>query len=144
MLYFWIAAVIVLLTVEVATMQLVTIWFAVGAAAGLIAYLCDCSLTTQIVLFVAVSAVALAVTRPFVKRFAHKEIDHTNADRCIGKTALVVEGIDNTAGKGAVKVNGSVWTARSADGNPVGENEQVIIEKIDGVKLIVKKQEAAL
>ena len=144
MLYFWIAAVIVLLIIEVATMQLVTIWFAVGAAAALAAYLFGLSLGWQIAIFVAVSAIALVATRPFVRKFAHKEIDPTNADRCIGKTALVVESIDNTKGCGAVKVNGSVWTARSADGNPVEENEQVIIEKIDGVKLIVRKQEEIL
>ncbi len=144
MLYFWIAAVIVLLIIEVATMQLVTIWFAVGAAAGLIAYLCNLPLVWQIVLFVVVSAVALAVTRPFVKRFAHKEIDPTNADRCIGKTAIVVEDINNNLGKGAVKINGAVWTARSADGEPIETEKEVIIEKIDGVKLIVKKQEVVV
>lgn len=144
MLYFWIAAVIVLLIIEVATMQLVTIWFAVGAAAGLIAYLCNLPLVWQIVLFVAVSALALAVTRPFVKRFAHKEIDPTNADRCIGKTAIVVEDINNNLGKGAVKINGAVWTARSADGEPIETEKEVIIEKIDGVKLIVKKQEVVV
>ena len=139
MLYIWIAAVVIFLIIEVATTQLVTIWFAVGAVAGLIACVADLQLAWQCVLFVAVSALALAVTRPFVKKFAKKEFNPTNADRCIGETALVTEDIDNTNEKGAVKVNGIEWTARSSDGSAIEKGSSVVIEKIDGVKLIVTK-----
>lgn len=139
MLYFWIAAVIVLLVIEAATTQLVTVWFAVGAAAGLIACICDLQLAWQCVIFVAVSAAALVVTRPFVRKFAKKEFNPTNADRCIGEIALVVEDIDNSLEKGAVKVNGTVWTARSLNGEVIEKDANVKIEKIDGVKLIVTK-----
>ncbi len=139
MLYIWIAAVVVLLIIEVATTQLVTIWFAVGALAGLVACIADLQLAWQCVAFIAVSALALAVTRPFVKRFAKKDFNPTNADRCIGETALVTEDIDNKNEKGAAKVNGIEWTARSLDGSPIEKGRSVKIEKIDGVKLIVTK-----
>ena len=139
MLYFWIAAIVILLIIEMATTQLVTIWFALGAVAALAACAADLQLVWQMVIFVAVSAIALIVTRPFVKRFAKKEFDPTNADRCIGETALVTEDIDNTHEKGAVKINGIEWTARSSDGASIEKGSSVKIEKIDGVKLIVTK-----
>ena len=138
MLYFWIAAVVVLLIIEVATTQLVTIWFAVGAAAGLTAYLCGLNYGWQFGLFVAVSALALVVTRPLVKKFVRRDFNPTNADRCIGETAVVTEEINNSLGTGAVKLGGTEWTARSSENIIIEKGTEVTVEKIDGVKLIVK------
>ena len=134
MLIFWIVLLVVLLIVEAATVQLVTIWFAIGAAAALIA------LWLQWVLFVVVSAVTLAATRPLVRKITKQKTQPTNADRCIGETAMVTEDIDNIAGKGRVEVNGISWTARSSDGANFRKGELVTVERIEGVKLIVKAQ----
>ena len=51
---------------------------------------------------------------------------------------VVVEEINNLEGKGQVHVNGIVWSARSSDGSVFKKDERVTVEKIDGVKLIVK------
>lgn len=139
MIYLWAAAVIVFMIIEIATTQLVTLWFALGSLASLIACLMNAPVYVQIIIFVAVSAITLAATRPLVKKWTKTPFSPTNADRCIGKTALVVEDIDNSAEKGAVKINGSVWSARSADGIKIRKDEQVTIKQIDGVKLIVNK-----
>lgn len=139
MIYLWAAAVIVFMIIEIATTQLVTLWFALGSLASLIACLMNAQVYVQIIIFVAVSAITLAATRPLVKKWTKTSFSPTNADRCIGKTALVVEDIDNSAEKGAVKINGSVWSARSADGIKIRKDEQVTIKQIDGVKLIVNK-----
>lgn len=61
----------------------------------------------------------------------------TNADRYIGKTGVVTEEIDNTAGRGLVKVLGSIWTARSEDGAVIAAGENVLVKRIEGVKVIV-------
>ena len=50
---------------------------------------------------------------------------------------MVTDAIDNSLAKGQVKVLGSVWTARSADGSAIAEGARVRVEAIDGVKLIV-------
>ena len=84
MLILWIALLIAFIVVEAATVQLVTIWFAVGAAAALISELCSAPVWLQWVIFAAVSLVALAVTRPLVKKFSKKRVQPTNADRYIG------------------------------------------------------------
>ena len=140
MLIFWIVLLVVLLIVEAATVQLVTIWFAIGAAAALIARICGAALWLQWVLFVVVSAVTLAATRPLVRKITRQKTQPTNADRCIGETAMVTEDIDNIAGKGRVEVNGISWTARSSDGANFRKGELVTVERIEGVKLIVKAQ----
>ncbi|MBQ2841892.1 MAG: NfeD family protein [Clostridia bacterium] len=140
MLIFWIAMLVILIVVEAVTAQMVTIWFAAGAAAALVAEILGAEVWLQWIVFVVVSAVALVATRPLVKKLTKTRVQPTNADRCIGQTAIVVEDIDNVEGKGQVQVNGIIWTARSSDGSVFKKEEQVTVEKIDGVKLIVKAQ----
>ncbi len=140
MMIFWIVLLVVLIIVEAVTAQLVTIWFAAGAAAALVAELCGLQQWLQWVIFIAVSAVALVATRPLVQKITKKTVQPTNADRCIGETAVVTEEIDNIKGKGQVHVNGVTWTARSSDGTVFKKDERVTVEKIEGVKLIVKAQ----
>lgn len=140
MLYFWIVAFVFLVVVEASTAQLVTIWFAVGALGALIAYVLNAQDWLQWVVFVVVSFITLIATRPLVKKFTKKKIQPTNADRNIGAQALVLEDIDNTLGKGSVNVKGVTWTARSLDGNLIEKGTMVIVDKIEGVKLIVTKE----
>ena len=61
---FWLIAAIVFVGVEAATTALVSVWFAVGAVAALVASLFTQSLGVQLVVFAVVSAIALAVMVP--------------------------------------------------------------------------------
>lgn len=139
MLWVWIGLIIVTAAVEAATVQLVTVWFAVGGVAGLIAYAAGLEIWLQILIFAIVSAVALAVTRPLVKKFTNGRRMPTNADRFIGEKAVVTEKIENDLSKGAVKIGGLEWTARSVDSVTAEVGEQVTVEAIEGAKLIVRK-----
>ena len=134
----WVIALILFAIIEAATVQLVSVWFAVGALAALIADLLGASVTVQFVVFLVVSIICFIVTRPLVKKFSASKIQSTNADRCIGETAVVVEAIDNVNAKGQVKVNGNIWSARSENDEVIAEGEKVTVLKIEGVKLIVK------
>ena len=131
------AATAVFLAVELATVGLTSIWFALGSAAALVLALLHAALWLQIACFVAVSAAALALTRPLAKKFINSRTQPTNADRVVGAEALVRERIDNLEETGAVAVDGKVWTARSADGGVIAPGAVVTVERIDGVKLIV-------
>ncbi len=139
MLWVWIGLIVVTAAVEAATVQLVTVWFAVGGVAGLIAYAAGLEIWLQILIFALVSAVALAVTRPLVKKFTNGRKMPTNADRYIGEKAVVTEKIENDLSKGAVKIGGLEWTARSVDSETAEVGEQVTVEAIEGAKLIVRK-----
>ncbi len=138
MLAFWIVMLVAFVVIEASTAQLLTIWFAVGSLAALISQMLGADIWLQWLIFVAVSAIVVAATRPLVKKYARPKVQPTNADRCIGQTAVVTEDIDNVAGKGAVKVNGIEWSARSESGKTIKTNETVTVAKIDGVKLIVR------
>lgn len=139
MLWVWIGLIVVTAAVEAATVQLVTVWFAVGGVAGLIAYAAGLEIWLQILIFAIVSAVALAVTRPLVKKFTNGRRMPTNVDRFIGEKAVVTEKIENDLSKGAVKIGGLEWTARSVDSETAEVGEQVTVEAIEGAKLIVRK-----
>lgn len=134
----WLIVAVVMAVVEAATVQLVSIWFALGAAAGCITSLFTESVSIQLIVFAVVSAIALMITRPLVKRIKVKKAEATNSDRFIGKEAVVIEAIDNAAAKGMVKVGTSKWTARSADDCPIEAGATVSVTAIEGVKLIVK------
>ena len=138
MLAFWIVMLVVFVVIEAITAQLVTIWFAVGSVAALIAEMLGAEVWLQWLVFVAVSAVVIIATRPLVKKITKQKVQPTNADRCIGQTAVVTEEINNIEAKGAVKVGGIVWSARSETGEIIEAGKTVTVTKIDGVKLIVR------
>lgn len=141
MVYVWLGILAVAVIAEIATTQLVSIWFAIGALAAFFTALAGVEqIWIQVVVFVIVSAVAVAVTRPLVRKIVNKKAEPTNADMVIGQTGIVTEKIDNLVPSGLVKVGGSVWTARSADGSVIEENDKVIIKEISGVKLLVIKE----
>lgn len=137
MLAFWIVLVILCVIAEAITEQLVSIWFALGAVVALIANLAFAAEWLQFTLFLAVSFIALLATRPLVKKYLYRKRQPTNADRVIGTQAVVLETIDNIAGKGLVKVNGMDWTARSEDDTLIPQGSMVTVSAIEGVKVIV-------
>lgn len=138
MSWLWLGAAVLFGVVEALTAGLVSIWFVAGAAAALVGALLGAGLGVQVALFLTVSAAALAVTRPLVRRFTKGGAVATNADRALGETAKVTEAIDNTASTGAVYVDGKTWTARSADGSVIPAGAMVQVLRIEGVKLFVK------
>ena len=141
MSWLWLGAAVLFGVVEALTAGLVSIWFVAGAAAALIGALLGAGTGVQVALFLAVSAAALAATRPLVRRFTKDGTVATNADRALGETAKVTEAIDNAASTGAVYVDGKTWTARSADGTVIPAGSRVVVESMEGVKLFVKLSE---
>lgn len=136
----WLGAMILFLVVEGATVGLVSIWFAGGALAALIAAMVGGPLWIQFVLFLVVSAVLLMLLRPLVRRGLQPKTTATNADRLVGKAALVTEEIDNLRETGAVKLEGVVWTARSRTEEIIPVGATIRVCRIEGVKLIVENQ----
>lgn len=143
MIYLWIAALFVFVIIEGLTVSLVSIWFAVGSIAAVIAAAAGAPLWLQIVLFLAVSVIVLSFVRPLAKNYINVLKKPTNADRVIGMVCPVIETIDNTRGTGAVTVDGKIWTARSENGEPIPQGTLVTPVSIQGVKLIVETAKAA-
>jgi len=135
----WLAAFVILIGIEAATMALTTIWFAGGAVFAFFAAVLGCSIHVQLVVFLVVSFLLLILTRPLAIRFVNRETVKTNVDGLIGRKAKVIAKIDNNEPSGAAVIDGQEWTARSADDAvtiPVGTH--VVIREVRGVKLIVE------
>jgi len=139
---FWAVAVVAFVILEIATVGLASIWFALGALCALIAALLGAPLWLQIVWFAIVSIATLLLTRPLAKKYINGKTMATNADRVIGRRAVVKERIDELAGTGAVLADGKMWSARTADGSTVEPGNIVTVREIRGVKLIVEPQGA--
>ena len=67
--WLWLGAAVVFGLIEAATAALVSVWFVGGAVAALLVSLLGGALWLQILLFLAVSAVILALTRPLVRKW---------------------------------------------------------------------------
>ena len=134
----WLILLVLFGIVEAATVGLTSIWFAAGALAAMVAALLHAPLWAQIVLFLAVSFVALLLMRPLAKKYLTPSFQPTNADRIIGQEAVVTETIDNLKGRGLVSVDGTVWTARAEDEQPIAAGTVVKVLRIEGVKVFVE------
>ncbi len=139
MVYIWIALVVIFALIESATMQLVSIWFAGGAFAAAAAELLGAGKTLQTVIFFAVSVILLFTTRPLAKRLIDGEKQKTNTDSLLGRVIELTESVDNIKETGKASINGVGWTVRSSSGRNIEKGSLCTIEKIEGVKLIVKE-----
>ncbi len=136
---FWIVVAVAMGILEAVTAQMVSIWFAIGAAAGYVTSLFTDNIYIQIAVAIVVTGITLVATRPLAKRIINNTKTHTNSDKNIGKTAVVTIEIDNYQSTGQVKVGSSVWSAKSADDSIIEKDSKVIVKDIEGVKLVVEK-----
>lgn len=133
---FWLVAAIVFVGVEAATTALVSIWFAAGAVAALLASVFTQSLGVQLLVFAVVSALALAVMVPtLARRRSARPAPVTNGSPLtIGKQGVVLRAI-NPGELGRVRVDGLDWQARSE--TPLPEGSKCRVADVDGAVLIV-------
>ena len=137
----WLGILAVLLIIEGLTTALTTIWFAGGALAAAVAAGFGAGIVPQLLLFFAVSLVLLFFTRPMALKLMNKDTEKTNVNSLPGKTAVVIQKIDNLAQTGQVRINDIEWLARTPDDNvTIPEGTVVVIKEVHGVRLIVEKK----
>ena len=136
----WLLLVIVLLAIEIATVNLTTIWFAGGAIVAFISTFYGASATVQRTIFVGLSLLLLVVTRPIALKYVRNGKTKTNADSLIGRIAIVSKEIDNLSQSGEGMIADISWTARSLkETSVIAVGSKVKICAIEGVKLIVEE-----
>ena len=135
--YVWLGIAVLLAVLEVCTTALVCIWFVIGSLFAFgVSFITD-SIMLQLLVFVAVSGVSLAFTRPLVAKHLNRNVIPTNADMLIGKVCTVTQPITPQE-KGRVTVDGQSWLAASTVVLEPGQ--QAVIERISGVTLTVAPQ----
>jgi len=143
--FYWLIIFVIALIVEIATMGLTSIWFAGGALVAWVFAKLGFGTMLQIIVFLVVSLLLLILTRPFAVKFINAERQKTNAESLIGECAVVIEDIDTLKAQGRVEIRGMEWSAKTdePDGK-IAKGKTVVIDGIQGVKLIVRDKEAGL
>ncbi len=131
----WLIIFIFLIFVEIATVNLVSIWFAIGAIASCILSIYVDNLIIQLGCFVITSTICLILTKSIISKIKSHKITPTNLDRVICDIGILKEDIDEF-NNGEVKVDGKTWTATSKETLKVGTKVKIV--SINGVKLNVK------
>jgi membrane protein implicated in regulation of membrane protease activity len=134
----WLVVIVLLVFLEVSTINLVCVWFILSGLVSLILSFFIESFYILFAVFVLLGLVLMILTRPIlVRKFKRKNVK-TNSDRVLGMEGVVTEEI-NKLKIGEVKVDGKRWSAISDEKIEVGTT--IIVESIDGVKLVVRKGE---
>lgn len=141
-IFIWLVLLVGFLVVEAACpIHLVSIWFAAGALAAMIAAALGAQFWLQITIFVVVSGALLALLWPFIRKFLNPKLQKTNIDAIIGSIGTVTEDIENIDAVGQVKLGAMYWTARTTDGKPLCKGTRVRVDRIEGVKVFVSAVE---
>ena len=123
-----------------ATVGLVSIWFAAGSLVALIIAILNGGIIAQFIAFIIVSVGLLAATRSWARDFVNSKTQKTNADSVVGKEIRITERVSNLDQTGAAVVSGQEWTVRADDDKQIFEQgETARVVRISGVKLIVEK-----
>jgi len=136
--WIWLGIIIVLTLLELATVNLVTVWFIASAIISLILSLFIDSFMIQFSFFVILGVILLVTTRDHLVKLLSAKGEKTNLDRVVGMEAIVTEEISKNK-PGEVKVDGKRWTAIS--NKKIKVDSIVKVLEIEGVKLRVEEVE---
>jgi membrane protein implicated in regulation of membrane protease activity len=134
----WLGAALIFGVVELLSLSLVLLMFAVGALAAALAAGLGAQPAVQTVVAAVVSVLLLVALRPWLLRRLRQRtpLEETNASAQVGRTAVVVSEVSDHGGR--VKLVGEVWSARSSEEgivHPVGS--EVRVTRIEGATAVV-------
>ena len=123
---------------EMASLDLVLLMFAGGALGGMTVALLGGATILQMIAFIVVSGILLAVVRPIAKKqlMNSTPLQLDGVDTLIGRTAKVTRDIDSSGGR--IRMGADEWTARSqhsSESFAVGETVRIL--QVDGATAVV-------
>jgi membrane protein implicated in regulation of membrane protease activity len=135
----WLIAGIVAAAGEIATTGFFLAPFAAGAFAAMLAALVGGGGAVQGVVFALVTLACFALVRPIARRHLYKTPQiRTGTAALLGRTAIVVERIENDQAVGRVRLDGEIWSARAFDEDAVIEpGTRVQVVQIRGAIAVV-------
>jgi len=134
----WIAVGVFCLIVEIFTPGFFFMSFGIGAIlTGLVATFIS-NITIQIAIFTIVTFILFINLRKLAKKLIPESSEKTNVSALIGKIGKVTKVVPKF-GRGYVKIDGEEWSAISETKQRIEESQEVVVLKIEGNKLIVKK-----
>ena len=137
----WLALAALCIIGEIFTASFFLLWFGIGAGVSCILALMGLGSVWQWLSFIIVSGILFIISRKFAERITKKQPDGIGADRAIGKKGIVLETIDNVSSTGRVRLEKEEWKANSEAGETIPEGNTVVVIRLEGAHLIVKKTE---
>ncbi len=138
---YWLLFALFFFVLEAFTVGFLVFWFGIGAILALITSLLTDNMMIQATVFIVSSTLLLFATKPLVKRITKNDKEvKTNVYSVINKRGKVIVDIDPDDSTGQVKIAGDVWSAKSTNNKRIPKGTSVIVEKIEGVKVIVKPE----
>lgn len=134
----WLIASGIFFICEIITVGFLVFWLGVGALIAMLVSFFTSNIIVQMSVFVISSGLLIFATRPLVNKISKKDVVPTNVYSLIGKKAIVTENIDWVTGKGQIKFEGEVWSAKSKEQVNIPVGSEVEIVSIEGVKAFVK------
>lgn len=137
---FWLILAVGLLIVEAVTVNLVSIWFAIGSFCAAAAAWFRLGRISQVFLMLAVSGLIFWIYWHFRSRVSLRsdQILPTNADRIVGQEGTVLEMIRSHPIQGTIQVLGQTWSAVSETGDEIPEGTLVRVLELRGVRAVVR------
>ena len=134
----WLIASGIFFICEIITVGFLVFWLGVGALVAMLVSFFTSNIIVQMSVFVISSGLLIFATRPLVNKISRKDVVPTNVYSLIGKKAIVTEDIDWATGKGQIKFEGEIWSAKSKEQVNISAGSEVEIVSIEGVKAFVK------
>jgi membrane protein implicated in regulation of membrane protease activity len=135
----WLIVAVVFAVAEVVNLSFYLFPFAIGAAGAAVVDLAGAGAAITWATFAVLTAVSFTVVRPIARRHLNVPPQiRTGTAALVGRTAVVLERIDNDAGVGRVRLDGEIWTARTYDEDKVLEpGTRVHVMEIRGATALV-------
>ena len=135
----WLIAAVALAVGEILNLSFFLFPFAIGAAAAAAVSLAGGSTAVSFAVFAVLTAVSFAVVRPIAKRHLRTPPQlRTGTAALVGRTAVVLEPIDESGSHGTVRLEGEVWTARAYDEDQsFASGARVTVMEIRGATALV-------
>lgn len=108
-------------------------------AAGVTGIFTD-SILLQLSVFSIVSILLVIFVRPVFMKYLTHDTTPSNVSALIGKEFVVDKEI-NKENTGYIKAGADYWKAKSTDGCDIPEGTTVIVEKMEGITVFVKKRD---
>ena len=137
----WIGIAVVLAVLELLSMDLVLLMFAVGAVAGGLLTALGAPFWLALLVAVVVSTALLWLARPpIVARLHQGPTLTTGHDALVGRTAVVTEPVGPYGGR--VQLASETWSARTEGHLEIQPGTEVLVTRIDGATAVITAKES--
>jgi membrane protein implicated in regulation of membrane protease activity len=137
----WVGVAVVLAVVELMSLDLVLLMFALGALGAAVAAGLGGPIWLALLVFAVVSTALLFLVRPpLVERLHAGPTLQTGHQNLVGRDALVIEPVDSRSGR--VKLASEEWSARTEGTETFDTGAEVSVTRIDGATAVVTAKES--